>query len=124
MPRPSGEHFPKSARLRKRGDYLRVQRQGNRIQSQAFVAILKVTDHAESRLGITTTKRLGGAVVRNRFRRLVREAFRRNILVLPDGVDVVVIVKNKATLLETSREIFDDLSRLSRRLTKAVEQML
>ena len=81
---------------------------GNRIQSQAFVAIFKLTNHAESRLGITTTKRLGGAVVRNRFRRLVREAFRRNILVLPDGVDVVVIVKNKGRGV---RELSGDLQR-------------
>ena len=42
-----------------------------------------------SRLGIAATRRLGGAVVRNRAKRLVRELFRRGEV--PPGLDIVVI---------------------------------
>lgn len=46
-----------------------------------------------TRLGITATRRIGGAVVRNRAKRLVREAFRRLQWNLPAGTDIVVIVR-------------------------------
>lgn len=51
------------------------------------------TDHAPTRLGITVTKKVGCAVVRNRAKRLVREVFRQLSRSLPQGVDMVVIVR-------------------------------
>lgn len=46
-----------------------------------------------SRLGITTTRRLGKAVTRNRARRLVREAYRTHQQDVPGGYDLVVVVR-------------------------------
>jgi ribonuclease P protein component len=56
------------------------------------------------RLGIAATKKLGGAVVRNRAKRLIREVFRRNKIAA--GFDVVVIPRRELldatlTVLET-----------------------
>jgi ribonuclease P protein component len=48
---------------------------------------------AHPRLGITASRKIGGAVVRNRAKRLVREAFRAQKGLVPPGVDLVVIVK-------------------------------
>jgi len=48
------------------------------------------------RLGITVTRRSGGAVVRNRLRRLLREAFRRNQQKFAPPLDLVVNVKPQA----------------------------
>lgn len=50
-----------------------------------------------ARLGITVTRKVGTAVVRNRAKRLVREAFRHLPGLLPDGVDMVVIVRSMWT---------------------------
>ena len=45
------------------------------------------------RLGITVRKKIGNAVIRNRCKRLVREVFRRNKQVFPQGADVVVVIR-------------------------------
>lgn len=48
------------------------------------------------RLGITVTKKVGNAVVRNRIKRVVREVFRRNRALFPLSTDVVFIAKQGA----------------------------
>jgi len=55
------------------------------------------------RLGIAATKKLGGAVVRNRAKRLIREVFRRNKLA--PGFDIVVIPKRE--LLDASLDVLE-----------------
>lgn len=45
----------------------------------------------ETRLGVAASRRLGGAVRRNRAKRLVREAFRLNRCLLPSGCDIIVV---------------------------------
>jgi ribonuclease P protein component len=50
-----------------------------------------------ARLGITASRKLGGAVERNRVKRLVREAFRRHKLLFPRGYDFVFVAKRNAT---------------------------
>jgi ribonuclease P protein component len=55
-----------------------------------------------SRLGVTTTRRLGNAVVRNRARRLVREAYRKHQEALPGGFDFVVVVRHKLLALKST----------------------
>jgi ribonuclease P protein component len=60
------------------------------------------------RLGITVTKKVGNAVVRNRLKRLIREFFRRNKDLFPAGHDVVVMAKKNIpplTYLEAQREL-------------------
>ena len=120
MAHPADERFPKSARLRKRAEYLSVQGHGRKVQTRAFVGLALEREDGRVRLGITTTRRLGGAVVRNRARRLVREAFRRGILAVPPGTDLVVIPKAAALAL-TALEAFEDLGTLGRRLRQAWE---
>jgi ribonuclease P protein component len=116
---PADERFPKSARLRNRAEYLSVQRRGRKVQTRAFLALFIETG-GRARVGITTTRRLGGAVVRNRARRLVREAFRRRLLAVPAGIDVVVIPRSAALSLTTA-EIFRDLGDLGRRIERSRE---
>jgi ribonuclease P protein component len=46
-----------------------------------------------ARLGVVASRKVGPAVARNRAKRLVREAFRRNPTVFPEGLDVVIVVR-------------------------------
>jgi ribonuclease P protein component len=57
-------------------------------------------DQRPARLGITVTRKFGGAVSRNRAKRLIREAFRLSPELVPNGIDLVVIPKAKANLLD------------------------
>jgi ribonuclease P protein component len=91
---PTGR-FSKSARVRKRREYQRIQTGGRRLSLAHFVLIFRAReDSSGARLGITASRKVGGAVVRNRMRRLIREAFRCTRELFPDDIDVVVIVKS------------------------------
>jgi ribonuclease P protein component len=116
-----GERFSKSMRLLKRGDFLRVQSAGSRVHSQAFIGLVLHNASGQARLGITTTKRLGNAVKRNRVRRLVREAYRRGVMRIPDETDLVVVAKKRAVYL-TSAELFRDLVVLGGQVRKITEK--
>src|SRR5262245_38162845 len=71
------ERFPKSSRIRRRDEFLRLQRLGRRSTGKCFVVITAKRIQGGSRLGITASRKVGGAVVRNRVKRLIREFFRR-----------------------------------------------
>ena len=90
-PRPSRE----KNLVRKRAEYLAIQSAGARVNGDCLVFILarRAATEPEPRLGITASRRIGGAVERNRAKRLIREAFRALIDQLPVGVDIVVIVR-------------------------------
>jgi ribonuclease P protein component len=85
--------YPRSARIRRRREFLSLQRDGRRRHSESFVVISRPSAGDESRLGVTVSSRVGNAVVRNRVKRFVREVFRQNRLRLPRPADVVVIAK-------------------------------
>lgn len=58
--------------------------------------ITEVKRDGISRIGITTSRKVGGAVVRNRVRRLVREFFRHHKHLIQPAQDVLVIARNQA----------------------------
>ncbi len=76
-----------------------------RVSLAHFVLILAARNAAPDampRLGITASRKVGGAVVRNRAKRLVREAFRATRALFPPDIDVVVIVKRELAGLRLS----------------------
>jgi ribonuclease P protein component len=97
MPLRGRESFPKTARLRKRPEFLRLSRTGHRVHSANFVVISRPNEQTESRLGITVSGKVGNSVVRNRIKRWVREFFRRRRHELPAAIDVLVIARKSAT---------------------------
>jgi ribonuclease P protein component len=85
--------FLKTDRILKRDEFRRVYEQGRKLQGRYFTAFVMVSERERPRLGITTTRKIGNAVERNRARRLLREAFRKNKWLVPAGVDIVINVK-------------------------------
>lgn len=84
----------KVERLLERAQFLRVQRSGRRYSGENLVVYAARNDLGWSRIGLTTSRKVGKAHVRNRWRRLLREAFRLNKLGLPRGYDLVVVVSH------------------------------
>jgi ribonuclease P protein component len=65
-------------------------RAGGRLRSPQFVVFYCANGSERSRFGISVKKALGGAVVRNRIRRRIREILRLNYLEIPSGWDMVM----------------------------------
>jgi ribonuclease P protein component len=100
--------FPKSLRLRSRFDYKRISWHNTRHQGQFLIIEEKPNRRQESRLGITVTRKYGDAHLRNRFKRLVREAFRLSYPEIRRGVDIVVRPKlpyGQVTLKQVQAEL-------------------
>ncbi len=86
--------FPRALRLRTRADFNRARTDGKTFHSRHLrVNVRPDPALAAPRLGVITSRKLGGAVARNRLRRLVREAFRLNRGAWSANADVVVVPK-------------------------------
>jgi ribonuclease P protein component len=83
--------FRRGERIRRRPEFQQVYERGARIGGRYSTIFLLPNAGGPGRLGIAATKKLGGAVQRNRAKRLIREVFRRNKIA--PGYDVVVIPK-------------------------------
>jgi ribonuclease P protein component len=68
--------FPREARLVRRGEFDAVYRAGKRRSSSHFTVFFRANALPQSRFGVSIKKALGGAVVRNRIRRRLREIVR------------------------------------------------
>ena len=103
----------KSMRLRRRREFLAVQSAGTKVNTRHFVALVSPTESGMTggRVGLTVSKRVGVAVVRNRIKRLVREWLRTHDWI-PDGYDVVIIAKDSAASIEGLREVEIDLAKI------------
>jgi ribonuclease P protein component len=94
------QRLPKTRRLLGRGQFLALRKGAGHKHTENFIFLWRPNGLAFSRLGLTVTKRVAGAVGRNRVRRLLREAFRLSgKAILPLGMDLVVVAKNGAETL-------------------------
>ena len=109
-------NFRPEQRIRRRAEFKRVYDRGARVHSRYATVYLLANEREVGRLGIAATKKLGGAVQRNRAKRLIREVFRRNNIA--PGYDIVVVPKRE--LLGASLSVLeaDYRNLLERRLRR------
>jgi len=117
---PRSEGLPKEKRLAKRREFLRVYDTGRKWFTRYCVVFAAGNQLPYSRLGITATKKLGKANVRNRLKRWTREVYRRQrepLSLDTHGLDVVVNVKPNAADARFE-QYRDDLQRALERVVR------
>ena len=110
------QRFPKSVRIRRQSEFDLVY--SSRTFAADNVLVAKATRNGleVTRVGLSVSRKVGNAVVRNRWKRVIREAFRKQRLTLPKGIDLVIRPKKGA---ECDYEaVFRSIPRLVGRLSK------
>jgi ribonuclease P protein component len=113
--------FPKSRRLLTAAEFERVFAR-RRSQADGLLIVYACENAVDApRLGLVVSRKVGGAVVRNRWKRCLREAFRLCQHELPAGVDLVVMPRAGATPTTAGlqRSLVELAIRLARQLAKS-----
>ena len=84
----------------RRGDFDAVYRAGKRRSSSHFTVFFRANELPQSRFGFSIKKALGGAVLRNRMRRRMREIVRCHRQEMPAGWDIVIHPKSSVVRTE------------------------
>ena len=93
----------KRGRLSRSAEFDRVFRQGRSHANRVLVLYgfprADENPPAPPRLGLSVSRRVGGAVERNHVKRLLREAFEQELAHLPEGHDVVIVARPEAKII-------------------------
>jgi ribonuclease P protein component len=94
QPQGQGQTYPKTRRLIKTIEYKRVFNHGSKVVCPQLVMLHAGAHDRRSRIGIVASRKVGGAVTRNRIKRTLREIYRT----LPYSIsgDLVIIARNAA----------------------------
>ena len=107
--------FPKARHLTHRSQYERVKQNGVRRRGRhLMLSVLPIENSGPWRAGFITSRRLGGAVIRNRIRRRLREIVRRHQHELREGFWFVLVARHQAAIA-TYSILEHELLRLARR---------
>jgi ribonuclease P protein component len=90
--------FPSNLRLKSPADFKRAYDRKKSASDPFLIVYAAENGLSHPRLGVSVSRKVGGAVVRNRYKRLFREAFRLVQHELPGGVDLVLIPRPAAGL--------------------------
>jgi ribonuclease P protein component len=106
-----GKHPPRLVMLSRPQDFAALQGSGTSRSHPLFSARFLRTDLETTRFGLSTGRKLGGAVVRNRVRRRLREALRAMAPSFQPGWDVLIIVR--PAIVDVGHEAWSALRRLA-----------
>jgi len=105
----------RASRLAQSRDFARVRQQGQRLVLGCLIANWnRLPDGAKPKLGVVTSKKIGGATERSRARRLLRESFRQHQNELAQPVELVLVARNSIAGKKFADVEKDFLAALSR----------
>jgi len=99
--------FPKEKRLVSNRQFKAVLARGLRLSNGLLTLCMAENDCGYPRLGVSVSKSCGNAVVRNRLKRLLREAFRQSQDRIPAGFDYLLMIHPVGSKSLTSNEVKD-----------------
>jgi ribonuclease P protein component len=108
--------FPKTIRLRRQAEFDAVYKSKVFAADDVLVSNGAANGLPLTRLGLSVSRKVGNAVVRNRWKRCIREAFRQLQHELPPGIDIVIRPRKGAACDYDS--IRQSLEQLTRRIAK------
>lgn len=114
-------NFTKSDRLLKRSEFLQLTKYGKSEYNPHFTIKYQDQHRNKSRFGVTVSKKVGGAVTRNRLKRLVREYFRLNKHAITGNLDINIIIKREASQL-TSEHFLSSLTHILNKLERKFDR--
>lgn len=98
-------------RLKKNKDFRKVFNNGKSVPTKYLVMYFRPNEKETLRIGFSVSKKLGGAVVRSRIKRIMREAVRKHINEIMPGMDIVLIARNPIKSLK-SPEVEESLIKI------------
>ncbi|MCP3993462.1 MAG: ribonuclease P protein component [bacterium] len=112
------QRFPRSWRLTARRQFLAVYEKGRRVYSPSLAIFAVPNRIGHCRVGFTVTRKVGGAVARNRVKRVLRDIVRRNRSRLDHSLDLVVNTK-PSTLTTPTAELENQFRRCIANLSRS-----
>lgn len=117
------EALPKAERVRADAEYTRILQEGKRLRGR-YASVFWLPREAggteANRVGVAAGKRLGNAAVRNRLKRRLREAYRKNKRVLPCRGVSLILVASERMIGRSAEEVSADVVRLLERLSESL----
>lgn len=117
---PDDETFPRTLRIIRGADFERVFGTKVFAADGTLVVSADKSSGEQTRLGLSVSRKVGNAVVRNRWKRLIREAFRRKKNVLPPGLDLVV--RPRAGAKDDFQAVSRSLMNLAKRVARTLNR--
>ena len=112
------QRFPQALRLRRGEEFRKVFDQGRSVADGTLVVYAMINELPHARLGLSVSRKVGNAVRRNRWKRLIREAFRLRRESMPTGIDLIVIPRSGQPTLERIQQSLVSLARQAQRRVK------